>query len=383
MWRAAVVRDPNEEHRVATPLELFFDLAIVVAVSQAAHSLETLLVEHHYGDALFGFGPVFVALWWAWMNFTWFATAHDADDIPYRVLTFVQISGALVMAAGIPAAMEQHDFGVLTIGYVIMRVALVAQWLRVAASVPEQRQRAGMYAAGILVIQVLWVARLPLPDSWQLACWCVLMLGEVLVPVVAERRTGTGVFHLEHIADRYGAFTIIVLGESQLAATVAIRDAVDEVGMSADVVILSVGSLLVAFCAWWLYFNRPGRNEPPRQDTIFGWGYGHLLVFASLTALGSGVQLLAAWLDHHASARLAALAFAIPAAGYLVSLTAVDLIARGPRAPIAVKVVEVAVILGVALVAPVPVTVAVVAAVYVLAVVVLERHRRGAVVAAA
>ena len=168
MWRRAVVRDPHEAHRGATPLELFFDLCIVVAVSLAAHELESLLVEHRYANALIGFATGFFALWWAWMNFTWFATAHDADDVPYRILTFVQISGGLVIAAGIPAAMADRDFTVVVIGYVLMRLALVAQWWRVRGSVPEHRDRATMYAIGILAVQVLWIAWLAVPDALQL-----------------------------------------------------------------------------------------------------------------------------------------------------------------------------------------------------------------------
>lgn len=377
IWHRAIVRDPNEGHRASTPLELFFDLCIVVAVSLAAHELESLLVEHRYANALIGFGTGFVALWWAWMNFTWFATAHDADDIPYRILTFVQISGGLVIAAGLPAAMAERDFGVVVIGYVMMRVALVAQWWRVRCSVPDHRERATMYAAGILLIQVLWVAWLAVPDALRLPCWAVLIVGELLVPVIAERRSHRTVFHVAHIAERYGLLTIIVLGESVLAATVSMRDAVDAVGMSADVVVLAGGALVIAYCAWWLYFNRPGRNAPAPGETVFAWGYGHLFVFAALAALGAGVQLTAAWLDHHhASDRLASLGVAVPAAGYLVSLALIDLIARARRGPVPAKLVEAALIVATGLVAPPPVTVTVTAAVYVFAVVRLELRAR-------
>jgi low temperature requirement protein LtrA len=373
IWRSGVVRDPNEEHRTSTPLELFFDLCIVVAVSQAAHELESLLVDGEYSKGLVGFGIGFFALWWAWMNFTWFATAHDADDIPYRLLTFLQIAGALVVAVGVPAAMADRDFTVVVIGYVMMRIALVAQWWRVRCSVPDHRDRATMYAAGILVIQVLWVLWLAAPESTQLALWVLLMIGEVLVPVIAERRSHRTVFHVDHIAERYGLLTIIVLGESVLAATVSMREAVEAVGMSVEVVALAGGALAIAFCAWWLYFNRPGHNQPARGETVFAWGYGQLPVFASLAALGAGVQLTAAWLDHHhASDRLASLGVAIPAAGYLVSLAVLDLIARSRRGPLPIKALEAAIILVVALVAPPPVTVLVTAAVYVTAVVLLE-----------
>ena len=97
-----VIRDPDEEHRASTPLELFVDLTFVVAVAQAAASLHHELVEGHVGDGVVGFAMAFFGVWWAWMNFTWFASAHDANDVPYRLLTLVQIAGALVYAAAVP-----------------------------------------------------------------------------------------------------------------------------------------------------------------------------------------------------------------------------------------------------------------------------------------
>ena len=78
-------RDPGEAHRASTPLELFFDLTFVVAVSQAASGLHHGLVEGHAGDSLVGFPLVFFGIWWAWMNFTWFASAYDTDDDVYRI----------------------------------------------------------------------------------------------------------------------------------------------------------------------------------------------------------------------------------------------------------------------------------------------------------
>ncbi len=80
-------RDPREEHRASTPLELLFDLCFVVAVAQAAVQLAHGIEENHTGPAVVGFVAVFFAIWWAWMNFTWFASAYDTDDVPYRVLT--------------------------------------------------------------------------------------------------------------------------------------------------------------------------------------------------------------------------------------------------------------------------------------------------------
>ena len=64
------------------------------------------MAEAHVVDGLVGYLMVFFAIWWAWMDFTWFASAYDCDDVPYRLLVFVQITGALILAAGITAMFE-------------------------------------------------------------------------------------------------------------------------------------------------------------------------------------------------------------------------------------------------------------------------------------
>src|SRR5215510_23481 len=103
-------RDRGEAHRASTPLELLFDLTLVVAVAQAASQLHQALGQGHAGHALAGYAVVFFGLWWAWVNFTWFASAYDTDDVAYRLTTLVQMTGALILAAGIPRAFDRGDF---------------------------------------------------------------------------------------------------------------------------------------------------------------------------------------------------------------------------------------------------------------------------------
>ena len=100
-------RDPDEQHRASTPLELLFDLTFVVAVAQVAAELAHGIADDHARpSSLLSYLMVFFAIWWAWMNFTWFASAYDTDDVPYRLLTLVQMAGVLVFAAGIHAAFD-------------------------------------------------------------------------------------------------------------------------------------------------------------------------------------------------------------------------------------------------------------------------------------
>jgi low temperature requirement protein LtrA len=317
----AVVRDGDEEHRASTPLELFFDLTYVVGVGQAAEALHHEVVSGHVRHGVIGFAGVFFAVWWGWMNFTWFASAHDSDDVAHRLLTFVQMAGALVLACGVSQAVVQGDFLVATIGYVIMRIGLVGGWLRVARDHPDQRPRALRYVAGLVVLQVLWLTRLALPTTLATISFVVLAVCELLVPYIAEHAGGTAIFHSGHIEERYGLFTLIVLGESILADTVGFQAAVDG-GLTAPLLALGVSGLLIAFAAWWIYFDHPGHLTPtPAQS--FRWGYAHVIVFASLAALGAGIDVATDALTGHGSTRVAALMVAWPVAGFLLGLATI------------------------------------------------------------
>src|SRR3546814_8999651 len=99
LLRPLRARDPEEKHRAATPLELLYDLVLVIAVGAAAAILHHAINENHAAAGLGAFLFMFWALWWPWVNFTWFASAYDHDDALYRCLVFVQMIGALVTAA--------------------------------------------------------------------------------------------------------------------------------------------------------------------------------------------------------------------------------------------------------------------------------------------
>src|SRR3954471_13360782 len=143
-------RDPTEAHRASTPLELLFDLCFVVAVASVAQALHHDLVAGQVWHGL----VIFLVIWWPWMNFTWFASAHDTDDVQYRLLTFVQIAGVLVVAAGVPAAFDEQDFATRVAGCVVMRIPLGAQGLGAAREDPTRHDVALRFAVGITLIQV-------------------------------------------------------------------------------------------------------------------------------------------------------------------------------------------------------------------------------------
>jgi low temperature requirement protein LtrA len=313
-WPGLSARSPEEEHRASTPLELLFDLTFVVAVSQVAKELATAVADDHPGAAIGKYLMVFFAIWWAWMNFTWFASAYDADDVPYRLLTLLQMLGVLVVAAGVPAAFSDTDFTAVTIGYVVMRVAMVVQWLRAARGDVGHRRAATRYAIGILAVQVGWLLRLALPDEAGLVAFFLLVAAELAVPLWAEREAMT-TWHPHHIAERYGLFVIIVLGECVLAATVAVEGAITATGWRAEPMILGAAALALVFGLWWIYFLKPaGSGLERRRDLSFWWGYGHYGIFAGLAALGAGLEVAAEAETHPiaASDPLIAAAVGIP-----------------------------------------------------------------------
>lgn len=137
-------RDPHEVHRAATPLELLFDLTFVIAFGLAASQFAHALAEGHYFVALVGFAFASFAICWAWINFAWFASAYDNDDWVFRVVAMVQMIGVIILAIGLPrmfASLEHGahlDNSIMVLGYVIMRVAMVFQWLRAARQDPAR-----------------------------------------------------------------------------------------------------------------------------------------------------------------------------------------------------------------------------------------------------
>ncbi len=327
-------RSAEEEHRTATPLELFYDLVFVVAIAQAASHLHHAVASGHVGEGLLSYGMVFFAIWWAWMNFTWFASAYDTDDIAYRLAVFVQITGSLILAAGVPRAFDVHDFTVATLGYVVMRLALVSQWLRAARSDPRRRSSAHRYALGVSVCQVGWVALLFAPGELELPGFFGLVAAELLVPAWAERAAPT-TWHPEHITERYGLFTIIVLGESVLAASFAIQAAIQAGNGAGQIATIIIGGLLIVFSMWWLYFDQPAYDLLTSLRRAFLWGYGHFVIFASAAAVGAGLGVAAEQATQPTAIGSvgAGAAVAVPVALYLLSLWVVHVRLRETASP--------------------------------------------------
>ncbi|MET9341279.1 low temperature requirement protein A [Nonomuraea sp. NPDC003804] len=319
-------RATDEPHRVATPLELFFDLFFVVAVSFAVSELAHALSAGHLGEALTGYVTAFFAIWWAWMNFTWFASAYDTDDWVYRVMTLVQMSGVLVLAAGVPAAFERHDYRIVWFGYLIMRAAMACQWLRAAAGDRPHRRAARRYALGISLAMVYWAVLFVTPATLVLPVFALGVVIELAVPVWGERGTRTS-WHPHHIAERYGLFTIIMMGENVLGATVSVQNALSHEGAKPSLIVVAAAALVIVFSLWWIYFEPETHEILTSSKAALRWGYGHYVIFASVGAVGGGIEVMVAYVTGESALTRtqAGLAMAVPVAIFLIAVWALHI----------------------------------------------------------
>jgi low temperature requirement protein LtrA len=333
-WRKPMVaRNHAEGHRQATWLELFFDLSFVVAVAQAASQLEHSLAAGHPGSGLIGYLVVFGAIWWAWMAFTWFANVFDTDDVLYRLLMMVMIAGSLGLAAGVPRIF-QLDFRVAVISYVIMRLAYVAQWYRVLRTGdPKWRPVAVRMIVLTTISQVGWILFLWVPAEWRLPVFVIWFAGDIATPYVSgwDARMGG---HRHHIVERYGLFTVIVLGESIAAATVAVGEAIKGAVEVFPLLALAVGGLVVVFSLWWIYFDfSTGRASERTKKSQYLWGYLHYFVFAAIAAVGAGLALCVDWLTDGGHMALAdwsaALVVGAAVAVFLLTMSLIEGVAEG------------------------------------------------------
>ncbi|KIA71276.1 low temperature requirement protein A [Paenarthrobacter nicotinovorans] len=324
-------RDPHEKHRTATPLELFFDLTFVIAFGVAGNQFAHAVAEAHVGPGLLGFCYAMFAVIWAWVNFTWFASAYDTDDWVFRVVTMVQMVGVLILAMGIEPMFHSLVEGdhvnnvAILIGYIIMRVALIFQWLRAARQDPERRETCLRYAKYLALVQVGWVVALVIETdvltTFLLAA--PLFVLEMSVPGLAERKARTP-WHAHHIAERYGLLAIIALGECLVGAIETLRAIVALHGWTLDAALVGFSGTGLAFAMWWIYFilpSGPALHFQRHRSWVFG--YGHMFIFAAIAATGAGLHIAAYFIDHEAniSGAAAVASIAIPIILFKVSLT--------------------------------------------------------------
>jgi low temperature requirement protein LtrA len=347
-------RDPHEKHRTATPLELFFDLTFVIAFGVAGSQFAHEIAEAHVGVGLLGFSFAMFAVIWAWINFTWFASAYDTDDWVFRVVTMVQIVGVLILTMGIEPMFhslvegDHVDNRVIVAGYVLMRLALVTQWVRASRQDPARRETCLRYAKYLAVVQLGWIAVLIIEAdiATTFAMTVPLIVLEMATPYAAERKATTP-WHAHHIAERYGLLAIIALGECLIGAIETLRAIVANHGWSVDAALVGFGGTALAFGMWWIYFMLPaGRALHLRRHRSYLFGYGHIPIFAAIAVASIAVpvalfKLSLTWLY---SAMVGADRTIITVAAFVLVVLAgsIGLAAAGASVPVCLLVIVLA-----------------------------------------
>ena len=276
-------------HRSATWLELFYDLVFVVAVAALGHRL---LVNPTWSGAA-AFVGVFIPLWWTWASFTFYADRYDTDDLGQRLLAVAQMVAIALMAASISG--DESDSSVaFAASFIFARVVLLGMYARAYRHIPASRSLVVGYLRGFSLGAIPWVASLWVPEPWRYVLWGIGLVIDIATPYLLRRIQAKVPLSVSHLPERFGLFTILVLGESIAAAVAGLSG----IGWERDATIGLMIGVITATGLWWLYFdNLEGsvvrRREGQRtawRPTV--WIYGHLPLAFGLTASGIGIEFL-------------------------------------------------------------------------------------------
>ncbi len=328
-------RDPDEPHRASTSLEALFDLTFATCFGLVAVQFSRALTGGHFAAALFGFGFASFAICWAWINFSWFSSAYDTDDWGFRLVTMVQMVGVLILAIGLPRMFAsigratRIDNSIMVLGYVIMRVAMVFQWLRAARQDPPRRRACLTYAVAISIAQLGWVLLIFLNTPQHLAVLLMsfLALVEFSGPLVAELAAGGTPWHAHHIAERYSLFALIAMGEGVVGTIAALSAVIQARGWSADAALICIAGIGLTFGMWWIYNLMPSAQIlHSHRNRAFVWGVGQMIIVVSIVATGAGLQVAAYFIDHGSfiGSVPTLLSVAIPLSTFLGSIYALN-----------------------------------------------------------
>jgi low temperature requirement protein LtrA len=282
-----------ESGRRVTWLELFFDLVFATAVSQVGAPLS----EDYSVSSLGRFAFLFLLIWWAWLGHTVFCTRFDTDDAAQRGLTLLQMFAVAVMAVNAKDPLGSLSTAGFAAAYAAMRFILVVQYFR-ARQVGESRRLTTRFACGYGAAAVLWLgsAFLDAPARW--AVWTTALAVDLGTAILAERESVSTPLDAAHLPERFGLFTIILLGESMIAVMQGMEQ---QDTWSAPAALAAFAGMCVAFFFWWWYFDGVGtpagerRLRARQRFWLFHlWAYTHFPLYLGIAVTGVGFEHLIA-----------------------------------------------------------------------------------------
>lgn len=276
----------QEGKRAATWLELFYDLAFVVAVS----ILSGRLLGDITWPGMASYFAYFALVWWLWASHTFYADRYDTDDLVYRLLAAGQMVAIVVIAASLQG--QSRSTMVFAIGYALTRILLVVMYSRAYRFVPETRDLVRGYVTGFGAATVVWAVAIFVPESARFVLWAVALTIDLATPYVMRREQARVPLDVSHLPERFGLFTILVLGES-IAAVV---EGLTHVSWSWTSTLAAATAIGIATGFWWLYFDNARGQVVRRVATVrrtwrpTGWIYTHLPLAAGLAALAVAME---------------------------------------------------------------------------------------------
>lgn len=283
------LRTEGERNR-PTRLELFFDLAYVLVVAELAAGFGHDLTWH----GLAVFAGLFTVTWWSWVTTTLYANRFDTNDVIYRVAKLGQTFAIVVMAAAAEHAVGE-DAAAFGLGYIATRLVLLALYARAYRHVPRARTTLLLYSAGAAAGAICWSVALVVPGPGRYGLWAAGVVVEAAAPLLATRWGGDVPLHEEHLPERFGLFTILVLGEAVASVMFGLRGTDWQLS---SVAVAALG-FVIAAALWWSYFDvggARGREELTEDDSNEPDGrhdryvFGHLPVLIGLAAAGVGIE---------------------------------------------------------------------------------------------
>jgi len=277
-----------EAGRRVTWLELFFDLVFVAAVAQAA----THLRDDYSLAGVLRFSLLFALIWWAWLGHSTYSTRFDTDDLLQRIGTGLQMFLAIVMAINATGALDGRDSAGFAAAYSVMRFVLVAQYLRVR-HIAQARALTWRLAAGCAVAAVLWLVSAVVPAPGRFWMWGAAFAIDLATPLVTTAYLTPVPHDAAHLPERYGLFTIILLGESVVAVMEGMQS---QERWSPEAAAAAILALILVFTTWWWYFDGAGavteRFVRSRADAVrfHVWSYAHLPLYLAIAVTGVGLE---------------------------------------------------------------------------------------------
>jgi low temperature requirement protein LtrA len=235
--------EPDAEHQV-TPLELFFDLVFVFAITQVT----SLLADDPTGGGVLRGMLVLVALWWAWTGYAWLTSTMDVDEGGVRLAMLAAMGAMLVVALSVPGAFGD-DAVIFGLAYLAVRVLHVVLYAIVGRDDPDLLGAVLRFAPTALLGASLVVIAGFLEGDARIALWMAALAIDYAGPLLIGAGRGWRIAP-EHFAERHGLIVLIALGESIIAIGVGAGFA-----LTAGVIASAALGIVVVSALWWLYFD--------------------------------------------------------------------------------------------------------------------------------